>query len=94
MDLINEYSKIEEEEFINTLTEESLSQLIDDLCEYWFENKKEKGDSSFLFRIWYSFEFHIWQLGENLRKVIKKRNFKKSALVETAIIDVLMNTRY
>jgi hypothetical protein len=94
MKILKEYSKIEDEEFINSLNEESLSILIDDLCRYWFENNKEKANSEFSLRVWYSFEYNIWRLGENLRNIIKKRNFKKSARVEKTIIDVLMNNRY
>lgn len=94
MKFLNEYSKIEENEFINSLTDENLSNLINDLCKYWFVNNKEKGDSKFSFRAWYSFEFYIWQLGENLRNIIRKKNFKKSAQVEKAIINVLMNNTY
>ncbi|WP_427875386.1 hypothetical protein [Flavobacterium sp. MMS24-S5] len=94
MKILDKYRKIEDEEFINSLTEESLSNLIDELCEYWFENNKKKGESKFSFRVWYSFEYDIWRLGENLRNIIKKKNFKKSARVEKAIIEVLMNNRY
>lgn len=95
MDLINEYSKIEEEEFINTLTEESLSQLIDDLCKYWFENNKVIEESEFAFVPWYCFEDDIWRLGEDLRLLLKKKkSFKKSILIQNTIIDILKNDKY
>ncbi|WP_427875387.1 hypothetical protein [Flavobacterium sp. MMS24-S5] len=95
MDLINKYSKIEEDEFINSLTEESLSNLIDDLCEYWFENNKGIEESEFSFVPWYCFEDDIWRLGEDLRLLLKKKkSFKKSTLIQNTIIGILKNDKY
>lgn len=95
MDLINKYRRIEDEEFINSLTEESLSNLIDDLCEYWFDNNKENEESEFSFVSWYSFEYDIWRLGEDLRLLLKKKkSFKKSILIQNTIIDILKNDKY
>lgn len=95
MNFINEYNKIKENNFINSLTEESLSNLINGLCKYWFENNKEKGESKFAITAWYSFEYHIWRLGEDLRLLLrKKKSFKKSILIQNTIIDILKNDKY
>ncbi|KAF2080255.1 hypothetical protein [Flavobacterium sharifuzzamanii] len=94
MKFLNEYSKIENEEFINNLKDEDLSNLINELCEYWFKHEKS-GNSIYSNPIWYSFEHRIWRLGEDLRLLLKKKKgFKKSMLIQDTIIDILKNDKY
>ncbi len=94
MKFLNEYSKIEDEGFINNLNDEDLSNLINELCGYWFKHEKS-GNSMYSNPIWYSFEHKIWRLGEDLRLVLKKKkSLKKSTLIQNTIIEILKNDKY
>ncbi|MET3030881.1 hypothetical protein [Flavobacterium johnsoniae] len=87
-------AKLNDEEFVNSLTEEDLANLIIEWCEDWLKYKEISMDGLYVKSLWYRFETIIWRFGADLKTILKREKFKKSQLIEKSIICVLNDKRY
>lgn len=77
------------------LDEIQLSNLLIELCEYWFINNKNISKTSFSKILWHDYELKIWKLGEDLRILFKKdKKLKNSILIQQNIEKIALNKKY
>ena len=93
--LLKEYEEIKEDDYIIKMTDKKLSSLICNLCEFWLNTENHIASSKFSRNIWYSYEYKIWNLGENLRFLLKRRkDIQKSESLQKTINAIISNKKY
>jgi hypothetical protein len=93
--LLKEYEDINREDFITKITDKKLIALINNLCEFWVTTENYVASSKFSHNIWYSYEYKIWNLGENIRLLLKKRkDIRNSDFLQKEINKIISDKKF
>lgn len=94
-DFILLLKELAEDNISEPITIENLPNILIDLCNYWFENNANIASSKFSTNTWYSYEYKIWELGEALRKLLKKKKYLvKDEFLQISINEIIDQKKY